>query len=294
MVFLLHRVAACDMINSQAFIILFHFLLILIMETILAAAKELLMPPLRLPQVPVKNRYTFREIRDQSELEHFFHLRYSVYLNSRMKGFLKENTHYIDMDIYDLHALHFGLLCENQPIGYLRLVLHKSAHYNSEVLDIGKKYGVYSETTHSKSALLRWNYPDFPFLNYPHVPESMIEYYQNSTNKRAGFVEASRLVVLSDFRQNCTAKYLVECAITVWKTQFIHSKEAVINCIKRHATFYTGYGFSAIAHSEGAYVAGSTITRVMLSFTNIPPHMHSLVEQMVDEFTQTGKIIREL
>lgn len=264
------------------------------MQTSLAAPKAFVIPTLNSSHSAIKKRYTFREITDQKKLEHFFHLRYAIYVNSRLKGFLKENAYNLDLDIYDLHALHYGLFSENEPIGYLRLVLHKRKHYNSDVLEIGQKYGIYSQTTHAKPAVLQSNYPDFPFLNYPHVPKAVKEYYEDAKNRRISFVEASRLIVLSDFRQSFTSKFLVKCAVTVFKILFMSSKEAVINCIKRHERFYAGYGFSAIANSEEAYVTGSTLTRILLSSTQIPKHLHSLFEEIAEEFTQTGKIIREM
>jgi hypothetical protein len=237
--------------------------------------------------------YIFREITDKTELEQFFRLRYKIYKDSRMKAFLKENAHGVDMDIYDLHSLHYGLFCEQKPVGYLRLVLYKTECYNSKVLELGKKFGVYTDSIHAYPAILQLSYPDFPFLNYPAVPHSMKLYYEDSLNKKTGFMEASRLVILPDFRQSLLTKYLIECAITIYATIFIHSKQGVINCIKRHETFYTQYGFSPIENSEGAYVIGDALTRLMLYYKSIPQYLFSLIETMANEFRNTGKMTME-
>ena len=88
--------------------------------------------------------YKFREIVDEDELEKFMRLRYETYFNSSMRNFLQINDEKIDIDIYDLHSRHFGLFCEEKPIGFIRVVIHQWSGPKSSKLDWRKNGGYHT------------------------------------------------------------------------------------------------------------------------------------------------------
>jgi len=95
----------------------------------------------------MSKKYTFREITEKDELEKFFKMRYSIYSNCRMNGFVKCNEHSIDIDAYDVHSRHYALTCENVNAGYLRVVLPREEMFQDQVLEIGRKYHLLNSKT---------------------------------------------------------------------------------------------------------------------------------------------------
>lgn len=244
----------------------------------------------------MKNRKTFkfREIEEKEELEKFMKLRYRTYFNCSMRNFLKTNDDQIDIDIYDLHSRHFGLFCNDEPAGFMRVVEHKDEIYNTKVYSIGRKYNIFNERDHSKNGLKKFYYPDFPFINHPKIPRSIKTFYDKLKKSGEGLAEASRLMLMGE-KGLSKARFLIECGVVLYVLICVGQKHAVINCDQGHERFYRQYGFKTINESEEYHLRGRTTSSShLLSLSSIPENYHEKFEAMVDEFVKTKQMVREL
>ena len=144
--------------------------------------------------------YTFRELNGEAELETFLKLRYETYVNSRsLRHFLTENEARIDMDVYDLHAKHFGLFQGVEPAGYIRVVAHKSQCYNPDVFAIGVRNQIFQSYIHREKELTKHPYPDFPFLSYDQIPQEVCKYYSSlSMQEKESAIEGGRFMLFNN------------------------------------------------------------------------------------------------
>jgi hypothetical protein len=246
------------------------------------------------------NIFTFREISEKDELEKFFQLRFQVCSDSQLAPFLSKNDHQVDIDIYDLHARLFGLFCDNNLVGGIRLVLDKKELYIPEVYEIGHKYGIFGADVDSKEKLEKTDYPEFPFLSYQRVPKQMISFYQKNKNNKK-ICAASRCVITNSHRGLKTIQFLTESIITVGNL-YCGKKTGLgfADVNLSHSKFYCRYGFAPI-ENEPVYfvheVPAVTLTislSTSLTSSSIPQHLHSKLEEMIHEYSSTNRISRTL
>jgi predicted GNAT family N-acyltransferase len=250
--------------------------------------------PVLLSTIATKT-FTFREITEAAELENAFRLRYDVYSKGRYCPFLKQNDHLVDIDIYDLHSKHYGLFVgSNKMVGYLRVVLDRNEYYNSEVFEIGKEFGIFNHSEHSIENIKNLSIPEYPFLSYSGVPESVTKYYHSLKNKREQVAEASRLIIKEEYRGLRTSGFLIECAMVLFILICLGQKHAIISCGKDHAFFYERCGFRPFGDSQNYNPLGISSDTVCLSLSSIPQSLLSKFEKIIAEFKITGKIQRTI
>jgi predicted GNAT family N-acyltransferase len=250
--------------------------------------------PVLLSTVTTKT-FTLREITDAAELENAFRLRYEVYSNSSNQVFLKQNSHKVDINIFDLHSKHYGLFAENNELaGYLRVVLGRNELYNSEVFEIGKKLEIFTESEHSFENIKKIATADFPFLSFPTVPDSIKSCYNTLKSKKEGFVEAGRIAVSEKYRGARISTFLIECAVVIYVILSIGQRHAVICCSKEHSFFYQRYGFKPFGQSEpyDVFRTKKMALSLSLSLSSIPKYLHEKFEQMAAGFKKSGKMQR--
>jgi hypothetical protein len=242
---------------------------------------------------------TFREITEPDELEKAFRFRYDEYLNSRCHVFIKQNQQKADIDIYDLKSRHYGLYINNSlMIGYIRVVLDKKEYYNNTIFQIGKKYDVFNDKEHSFESLKNYHGADYPFLSYPNLPSCIKSYYESLAVKNDKIIEASRLIIMENFRGLRIISFFVECAISIYVSNFKSYKYAVVDCVQEHAVFYKRYGFQQIEHEQNYNILNMnrlvTCLYLPLSLSSIPDKLQARFEQMANEFSQNNKISRTI
>lgn len=228
-------------------------------------------------------------------------LRYDKYLNSPMKNFLEINPHKIDIDIYDLKSRHFGLFCEDEPGGFLRIVYPKMELYQENVFNIGCRYNMFCPNKHSSKNIEHLEYPEFPFISYPKVPSSIRQFYDSLKAKNEKLVETSRLMLFQNVQGFNKAKFLTECALVIYMLSCIGSKHAVINCDTRHERFYQRYGFHKVDNKEEYHVkdrkskaSSLQVLSLAMSLKTSPvtKEYHEIIENMAEEFRNTDQITR--
>ena len=247
--------------------------------------------------------YVFREITAQGELECFLKLRYASYYDSPRRGFLTPHERGIDINIYDLHARHFGLFCDRAPCGYFRVVHHKVAYYNPTAYAVGLQYAVFRERTHTRPSITKSSYADFPFVSYLNVPGSVKNYYRHIVNRGEEVVEPGRFVLARSYGGLRKAMHLIECALVLYHAAYVGKKHAVVNCDGNHERVYRSYGFQTINRTESYYLKGRrSVPSALLSLSAswslptspIPARYHRKISEMAEEYTATQQIMREL
>ncbi len=243
--------------------------------------------------------YQFREIVDENELEKFMRLRYETYFNSAMRNFLQINDEKIDIDIYDLHSRHFGLFCEEKPIGFIRFITNKNELYNHKVFSIGLKYKKLKKEIHGEREIKKYEYSDFPFVSYSETPTSIKDYYSNLIEKKERIIEGSRLMLIGENKGLNKVQFFMECAVVLCVLINNREKYAIVNCDGNHKRFYTQFGFKTINNSETYYLRGrakksSHLLSLPLTLASIPKRYHTKFEEMAEEFKTTNQIIRNI
>jgi hypothetical protein len=247
--------------------------------------------------------YTFREITEADELEQAFRLRYEVYSHCRCSSLLKSNKNKMDLDVYDLHARHFGLFInENELAGYWRIVLNKNDLYNSVIFAIGRKYDLFPGYGTSCDEVEEKELADFPFLSYADIPKDIKQFYTSLKSRNEEVAEGSRLILKEQFRSVRTVLFLMDCMMMLFYTHCLGKRHAITVCVKEHAPFYQRYGFQFIGDDRGYSLSGSIKEAVCLaipisdklSSSTVPENLHPKIEAMAAEYKITGKITKTI
>lgn len=178
----------------------------------------------------------FREAQNKAELEALFTLRHQVYSeDENLKSMLSENS--LDLNVYDLNALHFGAFENNEPIAYIRLVVGKETHFTSWVKELFSEHGIKLETQKFT----------FPFQNYhPDLIWSK-KFIQSLENRKIG--EVGRLAIHKDYRQaGEILDTLFENFINYCKNQGINT--AFGSCTLLLERYYRKFNFQRAENCE--------------------------------------------
>jgi len=254
--------------------------------------------------------FTFKEIIDQVELEKAFRLRYEVYEKSRMQFLLRPNAAKIDLDIFDLHSRHFGIFYNNNIAGYIRVVIDRKSYFNTTVASVGLENNVFEARKFIGNNYVYNGEANFPFLSYAGVPHNVKAFYIEKA-QCFSIIEASRLIVLEQFRGHKFSITLIECAIVAG--MHVLGSEigiAVLDCSASQKRVYQLFGFQTLPNTSEYYVLNSDLTiralslslslslflslSLSLSLSDVPPKLHDKIQKMSDEFEQTLQIKLEL
>jgi len=238
----------------------------------------------------VNNIFVFREAANADELLALLKLRYEVYRNSRVSGFVEENEFGIDLDAYDLRARHFGLFQANDsggvPVGYLRVVEDRITSSAQTVLRIARD-------TIGKTNKIMAN-PLNPFPLMDHYPGAKVLHreYRRLETKGKRMVEAGRLALSDDFRSLRVACHIIESALTIY---FIHHRfeHAIWCCYASCSGFYSRlYGLKK--HITGGYPEFTKFGRKSNCLIGqpawLPGKIRGKLEAMADMFGRVGYI----
>lgn len=237
----------------------------------------------------MSKKYTFREITEKEELEELFKMRYEIYSECKLNGFVKKNKYKIDIDYYDINSRHYALFYNNSIVGCLRVVLPKDIIFQDRVLEIGRKYSMMNGSYNTTIDKL-----PFPFLGYDETPQSYWDYYNSCSLKNEKFIEASRLILHPEHRTIRSSKFLIECAMVDYILLSKGLNHAIISCIDNHSSFYKHYGFCEINNSDGNQFPGviGTTLSIPLTISSIPQKHHTRFHKMANEFKANNKIER--
>jgi hypothetical protein len=84
----------------------------------------------------------FREPRNIRELELLFQLRFSVYAEDVLLNTMLSNTNEIDINNFDINALHFGAFENDLPLACIRIVTNKRTKFSLHVEELISKHKI--------------------------------------------------------------------------------------------------------------------------------------------------------
>jgi hypothetical protein len=84
----------------------------------------------------------FREPQNKAELELLFKLRFKVYAEDASLNVMLSNTNEIDINYFDLHALHFGAFENDVPIACIRIVTNQRTKFSGAVEELISRYKI--------------------------------------------------------------------------------------------------------------------------------------------------------
>ena len=238
-----------------------------------------------------KITYSFRELTGYSELLLAFRFRYEEYSGCRMSIFLKENPNRLDIDVYDLHSLHYGLFDQTEKlVGYFRVVLEKEALFQAKVLAIGLQTGIFvseQPVIHSNETATA---ADYPFLSYPNVPKSIKDKYHEMRISGQHFAEASRLIITGGHQGIRTSSFLIDCTLVLLRKICSGKSNAIISCHKDHSLFYKKLGFIDFCENM-VYHHGHLSTLILVMPYNFSPtRLSPKFTTYITEYSLTNKI----
>ncbi len=235
----------------------------------------------------VQNKFIFKEICEQKELENILRLRYEICMKSRLRKFMKENPDNIEIDNYDPLSRHFGLyFMQNNislPIGYIRVIHDDDFPMYNTVMKLTKQYPRLLNHISSK--------PDMPFPLMEYFPnKDLINQSYNklkSTGERV--CSPGRLFLLPQFRSLRVGCFIVEAIMSVLGYH-LKIKYGMVCCDSRHKPFYQRIGFDTKVGIQDAIVYGKSASFLVGNKNNIPNCMENKLQKMMEMYRINSQI----
>ena len=201
-------------------------------------------PPRRQFTSPV----VVREIRERSEIEQAFRLRFEVY---RVMGYFDERVEALaarmEVDASDERSAHLGAFVEeggqSRLIGTSRIIL--AGIRRGPVGDLVRKIATEIALPRDRMSPL---FLDLPIFQSQRVSKRLAALEQNHDTSG----ELSRVIVHRDYRGTGLSRLLIDASLLLAKN---HRLDWVfLECLPRHARLYEGHGFQSMPGKSGRVV----------------------------------------
>ncbi len=231
--------------------------------------------------------YIFREAHTEEELKSLLSLRYQVYKESRLKDFIENNSHELDLDCYDLRSLHFGLFHINNGIqsalGYMRTVTNQFSPQKDMLLKIAVEQ---NENIEKLFAI-----PKYPMPLLEYFPDAPIihSHYKRLKYQGKKIVEPGRFALLSKFRSRHLAQHMVisTIAIIIYNYTFNH---AYMTCHVPQQRFYNLFGFDQVTDTNDYKIYGVPLVSLFWSEKYLNSFVLERIRKMAEVFKNRGCI----
>lgn len=230
-----------------------------------------------------------REPRTAMEMISLFKLRYRGYLESTCATLVNQNEIGMEVDAYDLKAIHFGLFQEGRfgsyPLAYLRVIQNEYSHHAPLVTQvIEQTEGLEVPTPIKEDCPL-------PMLaNCAYVDEirERLDQYKNG-NEETKMAEAGRLVCMPEVRANGFVPFFVDVclAATIYK---YNVDVLTLACHPRHTAFYMRYGFKLEINGKKNDYQGLEASIVALKRDGIRRQKLETIKQLANVIQQKGVV----
>lgn len=241
-------------------------------------------------------KFTFREITVNNELEQAFRLRYNSYKETDLKVFLTNNAFNIDISSFDLHSKIFGIFLNNELIATNRLCVERELLFNEKVLQTGHHFGFFKDLEHTSVNIVE-NCNEYPFYSFFSLSADIYNYFEYLTSTHTLITECGRFAILNQYRSVRLMKFMFNCMFVFGIDWFKNQKRVVVTeTFSRHTAIYKTYGFNEIAkfhygNLESCSLLSNTIDP---AFSNIPDNLRPVFWKQLAELQTTGKIETEL
>lgn len=234
---------------------------------------------------PKTSTIIFRRLATPDEFLAAYKLRYTVYQQYWYRCLLHENENELDVDVFDNHSIHFGLFKKEDLIGYVRLVIAKE---QVNEVDISSPYLpdhlVFDDSSDELYAL--------PALAAHAKNIEFMDYFQ-SILPLGRVLEASRLVIGQEYRNNTFANFLIHSALVVIDVLCMNGGTVLINCLENHLPYYLRMGFEKVVQGE---INTNPVYLLSLklpfnrALSSIPSCLHQNFTKFMEEYLTNGQI----
>ncbi len=169
----------------------------------------------------------FREVVGTKDRIEMFKIRYLNYSSEVATAkFLSKNDLSLDIDSFDVNSRFFGLFIDDEPLGYARLTFDSKILFNHDVFKFGEYHNLWGKKNISNRGY------DFPFLNYPCVPDQLLVEFFRFRDAGYTIFEAGRLASNPKFRHLASIGFsILEGGISAVLASGLDSPVAAfINC----------------------------------------------------------------
>jgi ribosomal protein S18 acetylase RimI-like enzyme len=234
-----------------------------------------------------ESKLIYREAKSAKDLMKLFRLRYEVYANSRVKGFLAENAEHIDFDIYDTRAWHFGIYdVINKPLGCIR-VIDEALPFNNGMFE---KLSCVSPFI--KDALQKNKEVSFPRSCYSPDGDKVKKLYNHWVSSGEHVVEVSRLCILPNHRSIKIARMLAETTLAMGFFGRYKVDRAIFTCNSTHQRFYSELGFERISLARDYFSkdCGGMLSYMMSKPAYIKRSLLPRLSNIARSFDENGNV----
>lgn len=195
-----------------------------------------------------KNQYTFRRIADAVEMQRALELRYETYSRAFPNTIADNCNTCVEVDAYDLHAIHWGLFDDatGDLAGYFRLIFDS-------------RFGIPEHCKRHSVGTLNPIYKCLAKNNDLHVPLPLYylgdvpegekrELLTGWVDERSSIVspmtEVSRLIIAPEYRNGNAVKYMVAAIFALFP--YLEIPFALFQCDPKQVSIYRRYGLDSI------------------------------------------------
>ncbi|HQU72032.1 MAG TPA: hypothetical protein PKV71_17030 [Calditrichia bacterium] len=234
-----------------------------------------------------KPYFYFSEVQSAGQLRQLFKLRYRTYQSSRLRGFLEENKHEMDLDGYDLRSRHFGLFEAGEgaadPVGHLRVIQDHDGPNRERVLRVAR------ETGFDPAMLEQAPSEPFPLILF-HKDDRVLQHlYRGCRERGASLVEASRLCIAAPVASPELMAFVMHSAMAIYLL-VLGCDYAMMACSPNHTPFYRIAGWRKFPNVPPFDIHGVRLIPMMITRTQIAAPLAPTVELMAQAYRETGRI----
>ncbi len=222
----------------------------------------------------------FRPAKSEAELEELLRLRYRVYDDSVLRGFISQTELGIDVDAFDLRSHHVGLFRGDQPIGYARLITLARGPQGNWVDAILRR------TRHDHSARPGMSLPVLAYAKSARETKIWIE-----RRAKAGFriAEAGRLSLRNEERSMRLMGFMGHALVGYWVASGFDI--AIMGCRLAHSRYWESLGFRGGPATQEAQFNGVSGRVLTLERSDIAPKVQQVVIALTRELEQSGQVV---
>lgn len=174
----------------------------------------------------------FREPASREELESLFRLRHKVYSEDPfLNSMVNPSTVDLDMNIYDLNALHFGAYRDNEAIACIRMTTDNKTHITTWAQELAIDTRMIADEVGET----------YPFQNYYPDANWSKEFIKSLHGRKIG--EVGKLAIHQDHRSKGLLPEFISAFVSYCKDEHSFST-GFGSCSLQLEKFYLKFGFT--------------------------------------------------
>ena len=232
------------------------------------------------------NGAVFRPARTRDELEALLRLRYEVYSQSALKAFLNHNQRGIDVDEYDVGAIHMGLFASDAtdalPLGYIRIVTGDRGAQAGLVEQIAVEY------PDLRDSITKPTDQPFPCMTYFPELTGLLVRTCRRVSRGAALVEPGRFAVASGLQGRRLGIRMIQAVAAYCIAR--RSPVAIVVCCDSHVRMYSAMGFRPVEDIGRRIYDGFPCNYMVGDVRNLPQSTMPAILTMAGSWKRYGGV----